>query len=266
MTLAVRFKKTLRALGLNVQKPFCEDVLVLGDSHAAVFNHPAMRARLWRYRLDVISVGGATASGLENPNSKTQAYQKFDGALSTTRAKKVIVMLGEVDTGFVIWYRAAKYGVPVAEALAKTLATYEGFLRSLSARGFTPICISTPLPTIGDGNRWGEVANARSSVTATQRERTALTLEFNHRMARFCHLEGIAHLNLDALSLGADGLVKAELLNKRASDHHYEKRVFATLLSQPVRRTVQQAPLTRSSWGRTGRAAPPGAARPPRGS
>lgn len=265
MIATAKLKKTFRALCPVVQRPFCEEVLVLGDSHAAIFGHVAVRVRLWRYRLNVISVGGATASGLENPNSKTQAFQKFNQALATTRAQKVIVMLGEVDTGFVIWYRAARYGVPVAEALTKTLATYEQFLRALKSRGLTPICVSTPLPTIGDGKSWGEVANARSSVTATQHERTELTLTFNRRMAQFCLAEGIAHLNLDALSLGSDGLVKAELLNKNASDHHYEKRMFATLLSKPVSRAVRSAPLMRSGVGRA-RPGATGPARPPRNS
>ncbi len=245
MKLKNKVRGGLRHFFCGVQRIFFEEVLVLGDSHAAVFGHPLLRRNLWQSYLNVVSVGAATASGLENPNSKTQAFQKFDRALETTRAKKVIVMLGEVDTGFVIWYRAAKYGVPVGDALAKTLTTYKQFLQKIKARGLLPICVSTPLPTIQDGNDWGEIANQRRSVTATQQERTELTLKFNREMERFCSAEDVAYLNLDDASLGDDGLVKAGLLNKNALDHHYDRRVFAELLSKPVGYAVRNLAPTR---------------------
>ncbi len=243
MKLKNKVRASLRRVLCGVQQVFLEEVLILGDSHAKVFRYPMLRFRLWQKYLNVVSVGAATASGLENPNSKTQAFQQFDRALDTTRAKKVVVMLGEVDTGFVIWYRAAKYGVPVADALTKTLTTYQQFLQKIKVRGLLPICISAPLPTIQDDNDWGEIANQRKSVTATQRERTELTLKFNRKMELFCAAESITYLNLDGESLGEDGLVKAVLLNKNALDHHYDKRVFAAMLAKPVGRTVRNPAL-----------------------
>ena len=104
MKLKNKVRASLRRVLCGVQQVFLEEVLILGDSHAKVFRYPMLRFRLWQKYLNVVSVGAATASGLENPNSKTQAFQQFDRALGTTRAKKVVVMLGEVDTGFVIWY------------------------------------------------------------------------------------------------------------------------------------------------------------------
>lgn len=246
MNLTRSFKKMFYKLFLAAKKPLCEEVLVLGDSHADVFKHAVLRLRFWRQHLNVVSVGGATASGLENPNSKTQASQAFKQALAASRAKKVIVMLGEVDTGFVIWYRADKYGVPVQEAFKRALLNYQSFLKDIKTRGFSPICVSTPLPTIRDGSK-GEVANERKSVVASQQERTELTLSFNHAMEGFCRAEGVAYVNLDADSLGDDGLVKPELLNRNASDHHYEKRVFAGMLSGRVRPVVKTS--TYSSGG-----------------
>lgn len=239
MKLTTSVKKALLKTWLAVQKPFCEEVLVIGDSHAAVFGHPHMRLKLGRYYLNVVSVGGATASGLENPNSKTQTFQKFNQALATTRAKKVVVMLGEVDTGFVIWYRAAKSGVPVQEAFERALLNYQRLLNEVKTRGLSPLCVSTPLPTIRDGSDKGEIANARKSVLASQRERTELTLRFNREMESFCRAEGIAHINLDTLSLGTDGFVKTELLNHDPLNHHYEKRVFAQMLSGRVGHVVR---------------------------
>ncbi len=249
MKLKNKVLGSLRYVLCGVQQVFLEEVLILGDSHAKVFRYPMLRFRLWQKYLNVVSVGAATASGLENPNSKTQAFQQFDRALETTRAQKVVVMLGEVDTGFVIWYRAAKYGVPVGDALTKTLTTYGQFLQKIKARGLLPICISAPLPTIQDDDDWGEIANQRKSVTATQRERTELTLKFNREMERFCAAGGITYISLDSESLGEDGLVKAVLLNKDALDHHYDKRVFAAMLAKPVSRTVRSSALAGGAPG-----------------
>jgi hypothetical protein len=243
MLSPANLKQTVRDFLFGMQKRVCKEVLVVGDSHAAIFGHKLIRLRLWRYHFNVVSVGGATASGLENPNSKTQAFQKFDQALATTRAEKVIVMLGEVDTGFVIWYRADKYDTSVQDAFEKTLHTYRQFLKGIQARGLSPICVSTPLPTIQDDNDWGEIANERKAISASQLQRTGLTLAFNREMEAFCRAENIAYINLDGSSLGADGLVKEKLLNSNPSDHHYEKRVFATMLSRPVSRTVKSRPL-----------------------
>ncbi len=240
MALGTKVKKIVRALLLTVQDFVCKEVLVLGDSHTRVFDIARLRLRLWRYRLRVVRVNGATASGLENPNSKTQAFQKFEAALEKTRADRVIVMLGEVDAGFVIWYRATKQGIPVTKSLEQTLKTYGAFLKSIQVRGLRPVCISAPLPTIEDDNSWGEVANLRRSVTATQRQRTELTLSLNQKMAAFCHAEGIAHLSFDDASLGRDGLVKPTLLNRNRLDHHYNKRAYVNLLASPVVKTLRQ--------------------------
>lgn len=177
-----------------------------------------------------MTVIGATASGLENPNTRTQAYPIFKEAVERSPAETIIVMLGEVDTGFVIWYRANKYRESVSAMKARAIVSYSRFLLEVAARGEV-ICISTPLPTIQDGNDWGEVANARREVTASQRERTALTLEFNREMQAFCGQHGIRYVMLDQASLGEDGIVRPSLLNPDPRDHHYDPESYACLLT-----------------------------------
>ena len=54
------------------------------------------------------------------------------------------------------------------------IARYSRFLAELKMR-FEIVCISTPLPTIQDGNDWGDIANTRREVTTSQTERTELT-------------------------------------------------------------------------------------------
>ncbi|MFU8787622.1 MAG: SGNH/GDSL hydrolase family protein [Methylobacter sp.] len=206
-----------------------QEILVLGDSHSPIFNHPLFKETFPDLHFNVVTVIGATASGLENPNSKTMAYPIFRAALKKTAAKQIITMLGEVDTGFVIWYRAQKYQESVAAMMDKAISSYARFLVEING-GFDVICISAPLPTIQDGNDWGDIANARREVTASQAERTALTLEFNRTMQSFCQQNGIRYLMLDAISLGEHSIVKADLLNADSNDHHYDPHQYSRLL------------------------------------
>jgi hypothetical protein len=205
------------------------EILVLGDSHSPVFNHPLFKEKFPDLFFNVLTVIGATASGLENPNSTTQAYPIFRKAVMDTAAKQVIVMLGEVDTGFVIWYRAQKYQESIPAMMDKAIASYSKFLAELSMR-FEVVCVSTPLPTIQDGNDWGDIANARREVTASQVERTALTLEFNRIMQGFCMRNDIRYVMLDSVSLGEGCIVKTDLLNSDSSNHHYDQDRYADLL------------------------------------
>lgn len=206
-----------------------QEILVLGDSHSPIFNHPLFKEKFPNLFFNVLTVIGATASGLENPNSTTKAYPIFRKAIKQSTAKQVIIMLGEVDTGFVIWYRAQKYQESIAAMMDKAIASYSVFLAELKMH-FEVVCISTPLPTIQDGNDWGDIANARREVTASQVERTALTLEFNRTMQGFCMKNGIRYVMLDDLSLGEHGIVKADLLNRDCNDHHYDSDQYSRLL------------------------------------
>lgn len=206
-----------------------QEILVLGDSHTPIFNHALFKEKFPKHVFNVLTVIGATASGLENPNSKTKAYPIFREAVKQSTAKQVIVMLGEVDTGFVIWYRAQKYQESVAAMMDKAVTSYSRFLLELTMR-FEVVCISTPLPTIQDNNDWGDIANARREVTASQLERTALTLEFNRIMQQFCAQHNIRYIMLDHVSLGECGTVKADLLNSDCSNHHYDPEQYSSLL------------------------------------
>ena len=212
-------------------------VLVLGDSHAWVFLHPLFDLRFPKSVFEVCWVAGATASGLENPNSKTQAGPKFEQAIQTFPSQTYILLLGEVDTGFVIWYRAQKYQAPVDEMLTLAVDQYTNFIKRLRALGDV-IVISAPLPTIPDQNQCGEVANLRKEVKTTQCERIQLTLDFNRRMEQACAAEGASFVDLDPLSLDERGLVKKELLNINPCDHHYDPLAYARLLASELERVL----------------------------
>ncbi|MDP5033266.1 SGNH/GDSL hydrolase family protein, partial [Paraglaciecola sp.] len=186
-------------------------ILVLGDSHAAIFEQNVWHFILKKFQIYVSWVGGATVSGLENPNSKTQAIKTFKEKVKQLQPDIILLQLGEVDTGFVIWFRAEKYHCLVEEMTSQAIMRYEKLIANMAEEARV-IVISAPLPTIRDGQDWGEIANARSEITASQYERTKLTLEFNKKINQFCVNRGFDYINLDQDSLGENGLVSEELM------------------------------------------------------
>ena len=182
------------------------EVLVLGDSHARIFEYWYFMLSLPLQYFNVRAVDGATASGLENPNSKTQAYATFRAALDQERYSKIILILGEVDTGFVTWFRAKKYKASIEDMYAQAVERYCSFLDEIRRYGEV-IVISCPLPTIQDNNDWGEVANLRKEVDASRYQRTKLALNFNRAIATHCSGADIRFVGLDEESLGVDGFV-----------------------------------------------------------
>lgn len=213
------------------------EILVLGDSHTPIFSHPSFKKCFPEFSFNVVSVIGATASGLENPNTKTQAYPILKEALERSTAEKVIVMLGEVDTGFVIWYRTQKYKESLTAMTDRAISSYSKFLFEVASR-FNLVCLSTPLPTIHDGNDWGDVANARREVTATQLDRTNLTLEFNKKMQAICEQHHISYIMLDDACVGENGMIKKTFLNRNPNDHHYDSDAYSDLLIERLKSTL----------------------------
>lgn len=209
-------------------------ILVLGDSHASVFKGRVIS----NYSFKVVSVGGATISGLKNPNSASRALPEFLKAIDRYKGNIYVTLMGEVDTGFVIWYRAKKHNLSIQESLMLAIENYINFLSDLVGRGKV-IVISAPLPTIKDGQNWGDVANKRKSISVSQKQRTELTLEFNNQIRDFANQSGIYFLDLDKSSIGADGVVKNELLNANNLDHHYDQEAYFTLIEKEFKNTLQ---------------------------
>lgn len=216
-------------------------VLVLGDSHSLVFQHSGIFKKVFNtYEWDVLAIIGATISGIENPNSKTKALPKFIDKLSESRRDIAILQLDEVDMGFVAWFRAEKYDESIEEIKRQTLNKYIGFINIVKQHCDRVIVISSPLPTIPDEGVVGDVANQRSSIKTSQKDRTMLTLEFNREMEKYSTEHSFEYMNLDTQSLGDTGLVDRRLVNATKSDHHYDKKVYAKLLVDNLKNYLEE--------------------------
>lgn len=230
-------KRISKYLTKKYRQITCTEILVIGDSHAGIFHHNNIQSFFSDYFFNIVAVDGATVSGLKNPNSKTQAMPKFFDRIRKSRSKTIIISLGEVDTGFVIWYRAEKNNIQVTKTLSDALRNYQNFLLNLS-RKYRILCISTPLPTIKDGQDWGEIANARKHVKATQLQRTKLTIEFNKKMKNFCRINAIEYLDFDEESIGDNELVIEKLIHQDPTDHHYNPNVYSKMIIRKLKEHI----------------------------
>lgn len=219
-------------------------ILVIGDSHVRVFEHWRF---LWAFpntRFDVVYVPGSTAYGIANHASQTGAYTKFMAALSSQKYDVVFVNLGEVDTAYSLWRISERSSRSIQDLMRQASKNYCNFLKTIHQE-HPVVVLSACLPTLADhADSQDDVARMRSTVKASQQERTALALEFNARVALFCAEHAIAYLNCAPAALGPDGLVRAEWVNQERFDHHYARAPYARWLASALKRLGHSAGVT----------------------
>jgi hypothetical protein len=211
-----------------------EHVLCIGDSHVRVMS----RVRLAHAWFLPVPLDGATASGIANPQSKTSSLQRFTERLARARPwQHVLIELGEVDCGFLIWHRAKRRELSVDRQLEYTIDAYASFIERVAAMSFRSVSVmSVPLPTIGDDpESWGEVANMRKTVTVPQTERTALTLRFNAALERRCAVLGVPFVDVTTGHLDpGTGLIDGSFVRATHHDHHLADAPFAALIGRQL--------------------------------
>ena len=205
-------------------------IIALGDSHLEVI--PRYVAPRVNALFDIVQVRGATAQGLVNPNSSTDALRLFQARLDRApRWQTVLLELGEVDCGFVIWYRAEKMGITVDDQLEVSLDNYLRFIDRQVASGFDVWVMSAPLPTIGDTQDRGEVANLRRMVVASQSERTALTIRYNQRLQQSCLQRRVRFIDVSSEQFDpATGIIKPEFIHSNRLDHHLDDSAWGDVI------------------------------------
>lgn len=223
----------------KVYRSLSRKTYVFGDSHTEVFQYISEKRLILFQSYDVTLVGGATAQGLRNPNSKTDCLNIFKRKIEKLPLDaKLIFMLGEVDTGFVIWYRAQKYNENVENQLTLSLECYFQFLENLKKQGYKNICvISTPLPTIEDNQDWGEIANLRKSITATKKQRTELTLKYNALLEKKCEQNAFTYVGTDDVLLDRNThVIHNFFMNKDRNNHHLDLEMYSKVMVNKLKK------------------------------
>lgn len=210
-----------------------------GDSHALAFRVVGRDRRLlpstW---FDVVAIPGATASGLANPNSRTNALATYLRCLARLdHDSRLLFLLGEVDCGFLLWLKAGDSKLQLANEFESCIGRYTSFLEGVLDQGFRNVIVATvPLPTIVDYNTWAGLQGARSLIAASIHDRTALTRLFNQRIREWCGQHNCMVLDYeDRITDPATGLVRSDLLDSKALDHHLQAAKFSDILASELR-------------------------------
>lgn len=213
------------------------NILVCGDSHTGVFRYSNTKQS--KYKFNVCEVGGATALGLVNPNSKTNALPIFSKTLQNIKADKIIIMLGEVDCGFVIWVRAKRYNIPVDEQITESIYNLFSFIQQeiINNNKYKPrdiIIAGSILPTIRDNTDKNFLGGARSEVDVSQKIRTIKTIEYNNILKMKCNEHGYEYIDITNYILDKnENIVKSIFLNKNAHNHHLDnEKTYNLWISQ----------------------------------
>ena len=220
-----------------LKKPFFPELMVLGDSHMKVFRSAPLNLGLWQYYINLNAVGGATASGINNENSKTRAGAKMREAIAASKAKLGVICIGEVDIGYAMWLKAKSKERPIEEMLEVALENYRGLLLEMKAK-MKVFCISAPLPTIGDGDISTKIGRKRQHLGVPFKDRLDMTLRFNKSMNEFCDANDIYYLNLDEVCM-EDGVVASFLQNKNPDDFHYDRTEYAKLIAPELKKVLK---------------------------
>jgi hypothetical protein len=196
--------------------------LCLGDSHTQVLESD-VRGQLHETWLAAKVIEGATAFGLANPNSKTNALGAYQAIVRRApRDVPLLLCLGEVDRGYLAFYRAQERGTDPMSECADALHSYFGFIQQLIDAGHRHIIVSTvSLPGVVDYTHWQGLRNARKQVRASIEERTALTRHYNQQLRDWASAHGCQMLDWEAhITDPATGLVSAKFINPNPADHH----------------------------------------------
>ena len=110
-----KFKKLKNKLKLQLSPP---KLHIIGDSHCCALKEINFSS-FTPLEISYCIVPGATISGIQNPNSKTQALPIFQDYINEQIRPKdyTIVQLGEVDCGFTIWYKAENHNLNAYDIL-----------------------------------------------------------------------------------------------------------------------------------------------------
>jgi hypothetical protein len=217
-------------------------ILIIGDSHAGVFEYAFDHDLLAPHLLNCDIVGGATASGLNNDKSVTSSFSKFQASIRRFADYDVVViMLGEVDCSFALWNRAKLRGESVFEQIPHAVKGVERLLdwsmAQLGRRNF--VLAGSILPTIKDEQIDLQYYELRRSVRATQRERSDLVLALNDALRKLAGRRGLHYVDITSRTIDAEqGVVREQFIVAEKLDHHQSQAGTAPLWVEEMTRVL----------------------------
>lgn len=196
-------------------------ILILGDSHARVFNY----VKDENFLCDVVVSPGATSRGINNPNSKTNTMNIFNKKLKEYKNYNwCILMLGEVDCGFTIWVAVEKHQSSLLKEFKQSITAYNIFVKQLIKLFSTNIIlVGANIPTILDNTEKKFLNGERASVVASYNDRLRLTKTYNQKLKQIAKKHHLHYIDITDIILNqSTNLVKDEFKKNDRYDHHLD--------------------------------------------
>jgi lysophospholipase L1-like esterase len=174
-------------------------IYVVGDSHTAIFkNDPAFK---------VVEIA-ATAHNLIREKSTSNSHQKLQELIDSIDKKSDLVMLvlGETDCRFHVYYQAKKRGVSISDIINETVFHYGLALHWLRGSGIIPIVLGIP-PT-GTYDRFE--FDTPGKPYASPEILAKIYSEFNSKMKIFCSMRAFVYIDIYSLTVDDKGFLKKE--------------------------------------------------------
>jgi hypothetical protein len=219
------------------------NILFFGDSHTRCYIKDGANKIQNEIKFDVCYVKGATAQGAVNPNSKTKALNRYRKTLERKNNNDYdyfAIMLGEVDCGFVIWYRAKKYNKTIQEQIMLAVNNLEEFLKNNVEKVFSKdkiVVVGATLPTIKDNTDKKFLNGARSNIDASLQERIDCTLKYNNHLAIMVEKNNYRYFDITKETFDQEKYcVLPHFLNKNPHDHHFDSNLVAPIFVDKFRK------------------------------
>lgn len=203
---------------------------VIGDSHGLVFEHSKRQDMIF----NVEWVGGATARGSINPNNSTNSLNTFKQFIDQNTSDKLIIMLGEVDCGYLIWYKYQKEGLDIYEQANEAIDRLLEFVNKYALKYYEAkdiVILGSNPPTIEDNADPKFLAGARSEIKASLKERLSLTRYYNRKLKDKCMEHGYHYLDILEKVVNEEGIVFEKWRHHDKHNHHLNHHTISLWLS-----------------------------------
>lgn len=185
-------------------------MIAFGDSHTRMFTP---------FVTDSCVVGGASAYGLANPKSVTNARNIFTEFLSNHPNDVVISCLGEVDCNATVWRRR---DLTPSEYVDVAIAKYQRFLSAFTNKFILSSVVFPIVRSYQSKEYMARKVKPRAHVKVDGDIRALVVQLFNESLRALSDIHGHYFLNITSQTLNKYGRVRTKFV-KRPDDSHLNR-------------------------------------------
>lgn len=204
-------------------------VMFQGDSHVQYMDYAVKNNLLPdKFIYQVQSLPGATFMTHGNPNTDVNAAEQFKKQLQISRPNILVTHIGEIDCGFLVWYNRTLYNSTIEDQVIDSIENYVEYLKFAKTKVEHIIVTAPTMQVITDEEKDAQLRLQRGGVTASQHERSRITVIYSNILMEKCREHGFTFLNFNP-SLMAGGILNRRFRSTTPNDFHLETSVVGPL-------------------------------------